>query len=119
MPSLLPLPAYYNNDYNNYTDDDDHTDNDDNHYADYNNDCAVSFWRPIYLALCQSLFTAIYMIHDYDIWMWVGKALYADAYCGRLWGIFSGVSPFNLKFTPGCKLSRVEKKARLYLIVFG
>lgn len=37
LPCLLPL--YYNNDYNNYYDDGD--DNND-HYADFNNDCAVS-----------------------------------------------------------------------------
>lgn len=36
LPCLLPL--YYNNDYNNYHDDGD--DNND-HYADFNNDCAV------------------------------------------------------------------------------
>lgn len=66
LPCLLPL--YYNNDYNNYHDDD--------HYADFNNDCAVSSWRPIYLALCQSLFTAIC-----DTWLWHLNASWKSALC--------------------------------------
>lgn len=37
LPCLLPL--YYNNDYNNYHH---HGDDNNDHYADFNNDCAVS-----------------------------------------------------------------------------